>query len=121
MKYKKYLETFIILLILILISNLICTILGYFNILSETIIKPLNLFLTLFSLFISGFHLGKRCEKKGWLEGLKIGIAITILFFLISYLGFDQRISFKNILYYLLLFVAPIPGSIMGINKKESN
>ena len=41
-------------------------------------------------------HLGKNSKSKGWFEGLKIGLGISILYFLISFVGFES-FTLKNI------------------------
>lgn len=120
-KYKKYGEAFLLVFIFLGFFSMMSTLLGYFNITSSKITEYLILFLTMISLFIGGFFLGKKCEQKGWLEGIKIGSMVIFLFFLISYLGFDQGLNVKVCIYYLILLVSSILGSMIGINKKEGN
>lgn len=120
-KYKKYGEAFLLVFIFLGFFSMLLTLLGYFNITSSKITEYLILFLTMVSLFIGGFFLGKKCEQKGWLEGIKIGSMVIFLFFLISYLGFDQGLNVKVCIYYLILLVSSILGSMIGINKKEEN
>lgn len=120
-KYKKYGEAFLLVFIFLGFFSMLLTLLGYFNITSSKITEYLILFLTMISLFIGGFFLGKKCGQKGWLEGIKIGSMVIFLFFLISYLGFDQGLNVKVCIYYLILLVSSILGSMIGINKKEEN
>jgi len=120
-KYKKYGEAFLLVFIFLGFFSMLSTLLGYFNITSLKVTEYLILFLTMTSLFIGGFFLGKRCEKKGWLEGIKIGSIIIFLFFLISYLGLDQGLNLKVFIYYLLLLASSVLGSMLGINKKVEN
>ncbi len=119
MKYKKYGECALLILILLLIFNLLTSIFDYFDLLPANVVGPANIILTLLSLFIAGMFLGKKVEKKGWLEGIKIGAAVIFLFFLISYLGFDKGINLKSAIYYLTLLISPMLGSMIGINKKN--
>lgn len=121
MKYKKYGEAFLLILILLTFFSMLVTLFGYFNILSEKVTQLFILFSTMLTLFIGGIYLGKKCEKKGWLEGIKIGFLIIFLFFLISYLGLDQAINLKVFIYYLLLIAVSMLGSMLGINKKKEN
>ena len=79
------------------------------------------LFSTMLTLFLGGMYLGKNCEKKGWLEGIKIGLVVIFLFFLISYLGLDQGITLKSFLYYLILMASSMLGSMLGINKRQES
>ncbi len=121
MKYKKYGEAFLLILVLLTFFSMLVTLLGYFNILSEKITQLSILFSTMITLFIGGVYLGKKSEKKGWLEGIKIGLFIVFLFFLISYLGLDQGINLKTFIYYLILIASSMLGSMLGINRKQEN
>lgn len=119
MKYKKYGECALLTIILLFIFNLLTSIFNYFDFLPTNVIGPANIILTLLTLFIAGVFLGKKVDKKGWLEGIKIGLTIIFLFFLISYLGFDQGINLKSLIYYLTLLISPMLGSMIGINKRK--
>ncbi len=121
MKYKKYGEAFLLVLIFLGFFSMASTLLGYFNITSLKVTEYLILFLTMISLFIGGFFLGKKCEQKGWLEGMKIGSIMIFLFFLIGYLGLDQGLNIRVCIYYLLLLISSVLGSMIGINKKEED
>ena len=57
--------------------------LNYFNILGNTTINYLKLFSVLISVLIGGIYIGSKASKKGWLEGIKIGLEVIILLFLI--------------------------------------
>lgn len=118
MKYRKYGEAFLLVFILLFFFSMIVTLFGHFNLLSSKIIAPVLLFLTMLSFFVGGLYLGGRCEKRGWLEGLKLGIFLIFLFFLLSYLGLDQWVYLKTLLYYLLLLSCSILGAMLGISKQ---
>ena len=121
MKYKKYGEVFLLVLVLLAFFSMLVTLFGYFNILSEKVTQLFILFSTMLTLFLGGIYLGKKCEKKGWFEGIKIGILMVVFFFLISYLGLDQGINLKSFLYYIILIASSMLGSMLGINRKEEN
>lgn len=121
MKCKKYGEVFLLILVLLFIFSAITTLLGYYNVFTNKVIQPMSLFLTLLTFFLGGIFLGVRSEKRGWLEGLKLGLTTIFLFFLIRYLGFDQGMNLKGFLYYLLLLASPMLGSMIGINKRKEN
>ena len=72
-------------------------------------------------MIIGGIYIGKNSDKKGFLEGMKIGIAVIIILFIFSYLAFDKSFSISSLFFYIIILISAILGSILGINKKSSN
>ena len=64
--------------------------------------------------------LGKSTTKKGYLAGLKLGLIISIIFLSLNLIVF-KSFQFKNIIYYLIIIITSIIGSMLGIQKKSSN
>lgn len=118
-KIIKYLKSIGISLISIIILNIFTTLLQYFNIFPN-ISNFFKILIIIISIFIGSFILGKNSLKKGYIEGLKFGIIIIILFSLINLILF-KNFQFKNIIYYLIIIVSSIFGSMIGIQKKSSN
>ena len=119
MKYLKNIGiTFLIMLIIIILSSLILTILNYFDVLNKGTISILKILIVTITYFIGGFLIGKKSIKKGWLEGLKFGLIISIILILFNILGL-KYFDIKLILYYLILITSSILGSMIGINKKN--
>lgn len=121
MNYLKYLKTLIYILIPIIILNLIISLLYYFNIIGDSTANYIKLIIVTLSMLISGIYIGSKANKKGWLEGLKIGIGTIIILFIISYLAFDQGINYKTLIYYFIIVISSILGSMIGINKRKEN
>lgn len=121
MDVLKYLKVLIYILAPVLILNFILSLLYYFNLIGSGIINYLKLFVATISMLIGGIYIGKRTSKNGWLEGLKVGAEVIVLFFIVSYLAFDKGINIKTIIYYFILIAASILGSMIGINKKKLN
>ena len=119
MSLIKYLKSFSYILIAVIIFNLIISILYYFNIIGSNIINYFKLIMIAISMLIGGIFIGINSNKKGWLEGIKIGVAIIIMFFIISYSAFDQGINIKTIIYYFILLSSSMLGSMIGINRKK--
>ena len=114
----KYLKTIGFEFILLIILTLITTILYYFNLTSSeanTILKIIS-FIIVF--IFSGIYIGKNSNKKGWLEGLKIS-GINILLFLLISLLFRYKFNIIQFLYYLIISVTVVIGSMIGINFKK--
>ena len=121
MNYLKYLKTIIYILIPILFLNLIISLLYYFNIINDGFINYIKLFIAAISMLIGGIYIGSKTTKKGWLEGLKIGLGMIVFLFIISYLAFDRGINTKTIIYYFILVISSMLGSMIGINNKKTN
>lgn len=120
MNLLKYLKSLLYVFIPIFILTIIITLLYYFNLLGSTAISYFKLFSILISVLIGGIYIGSKACKKGWLEGIKIGLEVIVLLFLISYLGFDKGLGIKTILYYILILTSSMLGSMIGINRRKN-
>lgn len=116
----KYLKSMGIILLGIVISSLVITLFNYFNFFSSTVINVLELAGLIISVFIGSFYLGKRGVKRGYLEGIKIGVALSFLMFIFSYLAFGYGIKLATLIYYIIITISAAFGSVVGINKKLS-
>ena len=114
---KNYLISLGYFFTILLISTLIQTILNYFNLLNTNIISIIKLLIPILSIFIASYKLGTKSKQKGYLEGIKIGIIIIVIFITITLL--TDKLSIKSLLYYLILMIASILSSMIGINKKK--
>lgn len=103
------------------VFNAILSILYYFNVVGNGVINYFKLFIIAISMLIGGIYIGSQANQKGWLEGLKVGLEIIVLFFIVSYLAFDQGIHIKTLIYYFILLASSTLGSMIGINKKKSD
>ena len=116
MKYLKSLGLFISSFLLI---NIIITILSYFEIISPNIIYILKIITIILSSIISGLYLGIKSNKKGYLEGLKLGGIITLLFIIITLIIKPINFTKFSIIYYLVIISIIVVSSMIGINKKK--
>lgn len=103
--------------IILLISTLLLTIIHYFNWLKPEIIGIIKFLIPIISIFIASFWLGRECEKKGYLEGLKLGVVIVFVFWVIVFLL--DKVSMNSFVYYLILILTSILSSMVGINRKS--
>ena len=71
------------------------------------------------SFFIGGFILGRKSINKGWLEGIKLGLICIFILFIFNFLAFNQGYSLNNLINYLIVLLANILGSMIGINTKK--
>lgn len=113
----KYLKIYSYTFIAIIISILIIASLSYINVISDYTSYIIKDIILLIIVAISSLFLGKKKEKKGYLEGLKFGSLISLTLLLLRII-IKRNIILKKILFYLLIIISSIFGSIIGINKK---
>ena len=106
----NYLKSFIWSLGILLSSIIIL------NILNGTILKVLELFIPIISIFIGSYMLGKTSSQKGYIEGLKYSGIWVIIFLLFNII--TKNITLIGILYLFIIILIGVLGSILGINKK---
>ncbi len=119
MKLEKYGKTIGIFLGILLLFSFLLAVLNYFQIFYT---KGMDLWIFLgmiLVLFFIGFYWGKKAEKKGYLEGIKIGTCLIFLLIVINLLFYRTGFSFERLLYYLVLILSSTFGSMVGINGKQ--
>lgn len=114
----KYLKSSIYTLCILIGSTIIITILNYFNILMGNVLKITELLIPIISIFIGSYILGKSSNNKGYIEGLKYGIAWIILFLIINLIS--KNFTYLSLIYYLILIIIAIVSSIIGINRRKN-
>ncbi len=113
---KKLLKSILTTLITFFSLSLIITILNYFNMLSYKIINIIKLLIPIVSAFIGGYKIGKNSEKKGWLEGIKFSLIISIFLLILTILL--DKFKLEYLIYLSIVAISGTLGSIIGINKK---
>ena len=120
MKYLKKLGfSFIYIIGTILVITFIITLLNYFNIINDKIISVFKILIPIISLFIGGFYIGKNSSSKGYLEGLKLGGIFSLFLLIFNFLAFNNSFKLKYLLFYLIIIISSILGSMIGINKRK--
>ncbi len=120
MKYLKTVaKTIGIMTLVLLLFTLLITGMNYINMIGKKTITVLEIICPIITLFIGGFLMGKVSKQKGWLEGLKIAFIFIVLIILFNYLGLRNHLELKNLIYYLILTITCIFGSMIGINKNK--
>ena len=105
----------------ILILAFISTLMNYFTSVSMGFINTFNTIALLIIYFILCFKEGKTSSSKGWWCGLKNSLMLSFTLLLISLIFFTKDIKLSTFLYYGILILGGIFGSIIGINKKKEN
>lgn len=113
----KYLKSFIIFFISLLIIPGILTIFNLFNIhINRIIIIIISSILML----VIGFITGINSNSKGYLNGILIS-TISVLFMLLLSLIFRVSININSLIYYVIIIFSGCFGSMIGINKKNKS
>ena len=122
MKYLKDLFfSFIWIIGSLLILTLFFSFFNYFNIISDKIMPIIKIIILFISLFLGGLYIGKKSKNKGWLEGIKLGIIFSLFLLIFNFLALNNSFKLKYLLFYTIIIISSIFGSIIGINKKSNN
>ena len=121
MTYFKNLAKIVgITIFMILGISLLNTTLYYFDIISSSVSSIIKLMTPLISFFLGSYFLGKKAEKKGFLEGIKLSGIIILLFLIASSLT-GHNFSLKMMFYYFILLFTASVGGMAGINRKKED
>ncbi len=102
----------------IIILGFILTIFYYFDVINNNIYNIMKMIIILASLFINAFILGKKCEKYGLVEGLKLG-GIFLLIMIIIKLVTNNSFDIRTFIYGVIILLTTSIGSVIGINNKQ--
>lgn len=102
--------------IIFIILSLVYTIISYFNLFSFNVNNIIKFIVPLLCFAIGGFLVGKKALKNGWLEGIKISGLFSIIMIIITI--FLKQFKVEYFLYILILMIAGVFGSMIGINRK---
>lgn len=118
---KHYSKIILFFLIGMILCSLFLSIFGYFGILSPSVTLVISWIVLLLFSFISGMSCGKKAEKKGFLEGVKLGGLFLLCLIFLNVIFFQSPFSIQRLVYYLLIFSFSVFGSMIGINKKKQS
>ena len=116
---KKYLIQGLYTFVIFLIGLLLTSILYYFNITNDKINKILIYLVSFVSIFIGALKIGKITKQKGIITGLIYFVFMFIIMFLLSITVFNIQIKLNMFIYYLIILVFSILGSIIGKNMQS--
>lgn len=105
---------------ILLIFSFLLTLLSYFNIMNDTLTTIFKMLIPIISILSSGIVMGLNSTKKGWLEGLKLGLIICIILFLFNLLGLNKNIKINQLLFYSILIFTSVVGSMIGIKNSKN-
>lgn len=113
-----YFKSILFLLLYLLLGSILSSIFYLYTNMSYNVNCLILFIWSAIGLFVINFLNGKRTNQKGYLEGLKLGGLVILLFFIISLFTKDF-ISLSKIIYYGVLILISIIASSIGINFKD--
>ena len=105
-------------LLLFLGIILLISIFNYFGLISSSVIVILDMLVLACFIFMIGFHFGKKREKQGFVAGIISGFISIGILFLLNLIFVRVRFNPAMLVYYGVLVLTSIMGSMWGINKK---
>lgn len=121
MKYlKKISISFLITIVSLLLLLFLVTIFNYFDLFNYKITNVLIIIVPILALIFGGLYIGKNTTKRGYLEGLKLGLIFIFIIVIIN-LILKENINLKDIIFYLVLLSSSIFGSMVGINMQKKS
>ena len=115
--FYKYIKSLIMFLSSIVLIPVFLTI---FNLLKLKTNKIIIIIIGAILMFIIGLILGKKTDKNGYLNGLLLSV-ITILVLVITSIIFKFSLNINSLIYYIILTISTVFGSMLGINKKANS
>lgn len=115
---KKFLKCYAYLFGQIIIYTLIISLINYFTKINMNLIK---IIIPIISLLLSSIILGKNSNNKAYLEGIKFSIIYIIFIIIFSYLIIKIPFKIKKLLFYSILILTSMLGSMFGINLKNKH
>ena len=113
--FYKYIKSLVIFLSGIVTIPILLTI---FNLFKLNTNKIIIIIVGSILMFIMGLMLGKKLEKNGYLNGILLS-TITIIILLLLSLIFRFKLNINTLIYYTILIISTVFGSMLGINKKS--
>lgn len=102
----------------ILIGILIITILNYFNIFSIKLVSISKILILVLAIFVGSFLLGIKSDKKGYFEGIKYGIIISMILAILNLIIY-HNFELKDLILYTIIIICSCLGSMVGITKHK--
>lgn len=115
----KYLKSILFMFSIFLILNIIITIISYYSLFSDNVINIFKILSFIISFLSSSIYFGLNIKKKGLINGIKLSLIYILLFIIISIIL--SRFNIKDLLYYLIILITVIIGSVIGVNIKKAN
>lgn len=118
MNYIKKYNYIFKFIIFILILTIIQTILNLILSINTTVNQLISLIPLLIYIFIYSIKEGKKVDKQAYKIGLIRGLTYILIIYILGIPILSFKIPLKRLIYFIIIIVISILGSIIGINKK---
>jgi putative membrane protein (TIGR04086 family) len=102
----------------ILIGVLIITVFNYLNVFSIKLVSISKIFILVLAIFVGSFLLGIKSDKKGYLEGIKYGIIVSMILAILNMIIY-HNFELKDLILYTIIIICSCLGSMVGITKHK--
>ena len=113
--YAKFIGIFLIIELMITFISSLLNLIGLNSGITTIILLISNLII----FFILSYHNAYKLQKKGYLEGLILGLIVIFFMFIIKLILFENNVYISTIIYYIILLLSSLLGGMMGVNKKK--
>jgi len=113
--YLKFIGIFLIVELMITFIMSLLNLIGVNSGITTIIMLVCNLLL----FFSLNYYNAFKLKKKGFLEGIILGLIFILVMIIIKLLLFNGSFRISTFIYYLILFITSILGGMFGVNKKS--
>ena len=117
-KIKKYIKPMIYFYTILFLCLIIITPFNYFNIISYKSVSLISFIVAILLFMMIGFMVALKSDKKGYINGLVIGVFNIILFVFLS-LILVAHPKLNILIFFLIMIISSTIGGMFGINYKS--
>ena len=115
--YIKHISYYLLYLILV---SFICSLINIVGV-NSTITNLILFIFNIMCFLILGYKNGNNASKKGYIAGLKIGLLLLLILFIINIIITHKILNITMLIYYLILILSSTFGGMLGISKKKED
>ena len=115
--YLKFSAIFIIFELMITFLTSLLNLFGVNSGITTIILLISNIIL----FFILSFCNAFKMQKKGFLEGIILGLIFIGLMIIIKVILFSFSFKLSTLIYYSIIFISAVLGGMFGVNKKSAD
>ncbi len=115
LNYLKYFGLFFIFILVITSITSLFNLTGVNNV----VINKLSVILFAISFFFISMRASAKSNEKGYILGIKLGLAFVIFLILINLIFFKSKISIDRFIYYSILIISSVLGGSFSKNLKK--
>lgn len=115
LNYLKFISVFLIIELMLTFIMSLLNLIGVNSGITTIVLLICNIML----FFILNFINAQNAKKRGFLEGILLGLIFILLMIFIKLILFNSSFKISTLIYYLILFIISILGGMFGVNKKK--